>query len=96
MIMRIDGINPVNPIQPEEKPGRANRVKDVPQSDSISISLEAAQKAELYRAIELVKAAPDVRMDRVEELRAKINDPAYINDKVVNATADRIFDAFFG
>ena len=94
--MRIDGLTPIEPIQPEKKAGRASPVSDAPRTDSISISSEAAQKAELFRARELVAAAPDVRMDRVEELRAKINDPAYINDRVINATADRIFESLFG
>ena len=94
--MRIDGISSIEPIQPEKKNERAGRVNDAPKTDSISISSEAAKKAELYRMKDLVAAAPDVRMDRVEELRSKINDPNYINDRVVNATADKIIDSFFG
>ena len=94
--MRIDGISSIDPIQPEKKTGRTGRVDDAPKTDSLSISSEALQKAELYRVRELVAAAPDVRMDRVEELKAKINDPSYINDTVINATADKLIDAFFG
>ena len=94
--MRIDGISSIDPIQPEKKTERTGRVNDSPKTDSISISSEAARKAELYRIRELVASAPDVRMDRVEELKAKINDPSYINETVVNGTADKIIDAFFG
>ena len=94
--MRIDGISSIDPIQPGKKPGRAGQVNDASRADSISISSEAVEKAEFYRAMELVAAAPDVRTDRVEELKAKINDPSYINDKVINATADKIIDALFG
>ena len=32
----------------------------------------------------------------IAELKEKMNDPAYINDTVVNATADRLIDALFG
>ncbi|MDR2619025.1 MAG: flagellar biosynthesis anti-sigma factor FlgM [Treponema sp.] len=94
--MTIDRIGSIDPIQPGKKSGRANQVSETPKTDSISISSEAVEKAELYRAMELAAAAPDVRADKVVELQAKINDPSYINDKVLNATADRIIDVLFG
>jgi anti-sigma28 factor (negative regulator of flagellin synthesis) len=31
-------------------------------------------------------------MDRVAELKAKIDDPAYMTDAILGATADRILD----
>jgi negative regulator of flagellin synthesis FlgM len=94
--MTIDRIGSIDPIQPGKKPGRANQAGELPKTDSISISSEAVEKAELYRAMELAAAAPDVRADKVVELKAKINDPSYINDKVLNATADRIIDVLLG
>jgi negative regulator of flagellin synthesis FlgM len=94
--MMIDRISSIDPIQPEKKPGGAAKTREIPDTDSINISEEAVRRAEEQRAIEMVKAAPDVRMDRVEELRAKINDPSYINEKVLQATADRLLDALFG
>jgi negative regulator of flagellin synthesis FlgM len=94
--MMIDRIGSIEPIQPGKKPGRTNQVSEAPKTDSISISSEAVEKAELYRVTELAKAAPDVRVDRVEEVKARINDPSYINDKVLNATTDKIIDALFG
>ena len=94
--MTIDRVGLIDPIQPGKKPGRANQVNESPKTDSISISSEAQAKAELYRVRELAAAAPDSRADRVAELREKINDPAYINDKLMNATADRLIDALFG
>jgi negative regulator of flagellin synthesis FlgM len=94
--MRIDGISSIDPIQPGKKTGRAREINEYPGTDSINISSEAVEKAELYRAMELASAAPDVRADRVAELRAKINDPSYINDTVINATAEKLIDALFG
>jgi negative regulator of flagellin synthesis FlgM len=94
--MTIDRIGPLDPIQPGKKPGRANQANEAAQTDSISISSEAIEKAEFYRAMDMVKAAPDVRADRIAEVQAKINDPSYINETVLNATADRIIDALFG
>jgi len=93
--MTVDRIGSIDPIQPEKKPSRANHANGVPR-DSISISAAAQEKAELFRVRELAAAAPDSRADRVAELRGKINDPAYINEKIINATADRLLTALFG
>jgi len=94
MSMTIDRINPLEPLQPGKKPGRSGQPERGKESDSISLSSEAIEKAELYRTMDMVSAADDVRTARVEELKAKINDPSYINDTIIKATADRILDAF--
>jgi negative regulator of flagellin synthesis FlgM len=94
--MMIDRIGPTDPIQPGKNTGRTNQVSETPKADSISISREAVEKAELHQAVELAMAAPDVRAERVEELKAKINDPAYINEKILSATAEKLIDALFG
>ena len=96
MSMTIDRIGSIDPIQPGKKPGRPNQVNESPKTDTISISSEAQEKAELLRVKELAASASEVRAERVAELRGKINDPSYINDKIVNATADKIIDALFG
>jgi len=94
--MTIDRIGSIDPIQPGKKPGRANQVNESHGRDSISISLEAQEKAELFRTKELASAAPEVRAELVAELKEKINDPSYINEKVIGATADKLIDALFG
>jgi negative regulator of flagellin synthesis FlgM len=92
--MTIERVDSIGPIQPGKKPGQSSRVSETAKSDSITITSEAAKKAELYQAIEVANAAPEVRLDRVEELKQKINDPSYLNERIINATADRIMDAF--
>ena len=96
MSMTIDRIGPIDPIQPGKKPDQANKVSRSGGADSINISSEAQKKAEIFRVRELAAAAPEVRADRVAELKEKINDPSYIDDKVMNATADKLIDALFG
>ena len=96
MSMTIDRIGSIDPIQPGKKPGRANQVNESPKTDSISISSQAQEKAERLRVQELAAAAPEMRADRIAELRDKINDPSYINDRIMNATADKLIDALFG
>jgi negative regulator of flagellin synthesis FlgM len=44
----------------------------------------------------LAASAPDVRRERVAEQKEKINDPSYINESVINATANNLIDALFG
>jgi negative regulator of flagellin synthesis FlgM len=92
--MTIDRIGPIDPIQPGKKPGQAGRIARTEKSDSIDLSSEAVEKGELYQAIELVSTTSDIRADRVAELKQKINDPSYINDAVIKATADKILDVF--
>ncbi|MCL2381139.1 MAG: flagellar biosynthesis anti-sigma factor FlgM [Treponema sp.] len=94
--MTIDRIGSVDPIQPEKRTGRVSHASGSPGSDSINISAAAQERAELFRIRELVAAAPETRAELVAELREKINDPSYINDRVINATADRLMDTLFG
>jgi negative regulator of flagellin synthesis FlgM len=93
--MIIDRLNSIDPIRDPQKPSVGGKAEKA-RGDSIAISSDAAQKAELYKALELAKAAPDVRSDRVAELKAKINEPGYISNAVVSMTADRIMDQLFG
>lgn len=90
----IDRIGSIDPIQPGKKTGRSGQVNSGSKADSIALSQEAMDKAEIYRVRELVSAASDVRSERIAELREKINDPDYLNDAVLKATADKILDAF--
>jgi len=94
--MTIDRLNSIDPIRDPKKASSAGRTEKGGRSDSISISTDAAKKSELYNALEIAKAAPDVRADRVAALKAKINDPGYINSAVLSVTADRILDQLLG
>ena len=94
--MTIDRIGTIDPIQPGKRPGKAGQVNESPKTDSISISSAAQEKAELMRIQELASAASDIRAEKVAELKAKINDPSYIDEKVINATANKLIDALFG
>jgi len=94
--MTIDRIGSIDPIQPGKKPGKTSQVNEASKADSISISSAALKKAELLRFQELVSAAPEIRSERIKELKEKINNPSYMDDKVIYATADKLIDALFG
>jgi negative regulator of flagellin synthesis FlgM len=94
--MTIDRLNSMEPIRDPKKTASIGKAEKGGRGDSISISSDAAEKAELFKALEIAKAAPDVRADRVAALKAKIDDPAYIDDAVLSMTADRILDQLLG
>jgi len=94
--MTIDRIGYIDPIQPGKKPGRAGQVGESPNADSISISSEALAKAELLRIRDLAASAPTARAERIAELKEKINDPSYLNDTIIEATANKLIDSLFG
>jgi len=94
--MTVDRIGSIDPIQPGKRPGRNNQVNPGSGADSINISSKAQEKAEIFRTRELAAASPEVRADRVAELKEKINDPSYINEKVITATAEKLIDSLFG
>jgi negative regulator of flagellin synthesis FlgM len=92
--MMIDRIGHTEPMQSGKRPERGGSAARNSSVDSINLSPEALEKAEIYRASALAAAAPDTRAQRVAELKAKIDDPAYINDRILEATADKILEAF--
>lgn len=94
--MTIDRLNSIDPIRDPKKSSAIGGAERRSLGDSISISQDAATKAELFKAMEIAKASPDVRADRVAELKAKINDPSYIDDAVIDMTAEKIVDQLLG
>ena len=93
--MTIDRIGHVEPVPSGKKPGRNDHVGRADKTDTINLSQEAMEKAEAYQVIELIKSAPEIDDARIAELRQKINDPSYLNDKIINATADKLVNAWF-
>jgi negative regulator of flagellin synthesis FlgM len=91
--MTIDRIGSIDPIQNGKKTDRVEDTRQKSVSDAVSVSSEAAEKADLYHAIELVSQVNDLRMDKIAELKQKINDPSYINEKVLTETANKIIDS---
>jgi negative regulator of flagellin synthesis FlgM len=93
--MTINRIGHVEPVQPGKKPGRSEPVGGIDRKDTINLSSEAIEKAELYQIVEMVKAAPEMDDARIAELRQKINDPAYVNEKIINAAAENMLNSWF-
>ena len=92
--MTIEGLGPIDAVQKYNKHGKVRSAESQAKADDISFSNEAKAMGELYKATEEVKLAEDVRMDRIEEVKAKLQDPNYINDTILEGVADTILDVF--
>ena len=64
------------------------------QTDSISVSKEAVEKAEAYYLDKVAAETPNVRADRIAEVKAKIKDPSYLSDEVILSTAEKVMSGF--
>ncbi len=92
--MTIERLGPVDPVQKFNKPEKVARPVARDTGDSISVSDEARLKAEILGAADEARAIPDIRQERVDEVRRKLEDPSYIDDKVISAVADELMSAF--
>ena len=87
MINGLNNVTQVNNVQNLRKTENASKVSQ--DSDSISVSKEAVEKAEAYYLDKVAAETPDVRADRIAEVKAKIKDPSYLSDAVIQSAADK-------
>ncbi len=92
--MTIERLGPVDPIRKYNKTEPVQRTDARGDADSIQLSSEAKVRSELLQAIDQARDIPDIRQDRVAEVRQKLEDPSYINDRIVEAVADEILSVF--
>ena len=81
MIDKIGGINPLNNVQNTRRSNGAAQVRS--DADSISVSNEAKEKAAVYYMNQVAAETPNVRADRIAEVKAKLQNPNYLNDSVI-------------
>ena len=92
MIEKLVGTTPINNVQNTKR--TSNAAKSTFGDDSVSISKEALAKADEYYLNQVAAETPDVRADRVAEVKAKIQDPNYLNSAVIASAADKIMESF--
>lgn len=92
LIDKISSINSVNLTQ-NAKPTEqvTNTATD---TDTISVSQEAHDRAVEYYMNQVALDTPDVRADKVAEVKAKISNPNYLSDAVIASTAEKIMSAY--
>jgi negative regulator of flagellin synthesis FlgM len=92
--MKINGLGPVDPLKNMGKTEKPSGPVKSGRPDSIEVSSEAKSQAELLSAREIARSAPEVRMDRVNEVKVKLQDPNYINNAILESTAEGILKSF--
>ena len=92
--MTIQGIGPLEPLPKMNKAEKAEKPVKAEKSDSINVSQEAKSKAEIYTAVEIAKNSADIRWNRVEEVKRKLQDPHYLSGRVLEETAEKIMEQF--
>jgi negative regulator of flagellin synthesis FlgM len=90
-VERIGPLDPASNVKKTEKPAKQKAKSDV---DSINVSQEARSKAEVFKAMEAARSAPTMRMDRIQEIKRKLQDPSYPSQEVIEKTADEILKSF--
>jgi negative regulator of flagellin synthesis FlgM len=94
-LMMIDKLGYINPIDTVQSTQRTASTKPVsPRPDTIALSTEAQEMAEAYYLAQVASETPDVRHDLVEQIKARIQDPGYLNSAVINSVADKLLDSF--
>ena len=93
--MVIDKIGNINNISETRKSKPVSGKKDVEKSDSIQISNEGKQAAEIARHSQIIRESSDIRLERVKELKQRIQEGSYdFNDnKMLEMVANKIADS---
>jgi len=92
--MTVDRMGSIDPLKNLGKTDAAVKPGKTNLPDSIEVSSEAKSQAELLAAREAARSAPEIREDRVAELKAKLQDPNYLNAAILDSTAEGILKSF--
>lgn len=92
MIDKVNYVAPVNNLQNTKRSGNVSNSQRA--SDEISVSEEAKAAAEAMFMKQVSDETPDIRQDLVEKIKLKIQDPNYLNEATIAATADQILSAY--
>jgi negative regulator of flagellin synthesis FlgM len=90
--MVIDKIGNINNIIEPKKSNPVSSAKETKKKDSVQISSEAKNAADVAKMAQVVKASPDVRIDRVQQIKELIDKGTYNFDspEILEKVADRI------
>jgi len=91
MINGVSNVTQVNNVQNLRK--TENTAKVTESSDTVTVSKEAKEMAEIYYMDRVAAETPDVRADKIAEIKEKIKDPSYLSDAVINSAADKFLSA---
>lgn len=90
--MVINKIGNINNIVEPKKGKPVTSSKEVKKNDSIQISSEGKQAAEIAKINQVINDTPDIRVDRVNDIKERIADGTYDfdNNEMLEMVADKI------
>lgn len=91
--MNVHRINPLDPLTKVSSPEKAKKTESVSRPESIKLSHQAREAAVLKMAADIAKAAPELRMDKIEAVKRNLSDPGYIQ-RVIEKTAEKVMESF--
>lgn len=92
--MTIDRLNGIDPVKPVQSVRKTHKTESFNKVDAVSVSKEARVLSDANIALEAVRNAPDVREEKVAEVKKKLEDPSYINNALLELVADKIMDDY--
>lgn len=91
--MNVHRINPLDPLTKVSSVEKSKKPESVSRPESIKLSEQAREASILRMAADIAKAAPEVRMDKVEAARKNLAVPEYLH-RVVEGTAEKVMESF--
>jgi negative regulator of flagellin synthesis FlgM len=90
--MEIRGIDGVRGIDNNSKINKTPKKSDdiTTSNDSADISTEAKQMAEEAKLRSIIDKSPDVRADKIEQVKERMSNGSYDNEEVLKTVAERL------
>jgi negative regulator of flagellin synthesis FlgM len=88
----IHGPQPVNGPQGIQPSNPTSATDQVQAPDQLQISQEAEMASQAAELVEQVHQLPDIRADRVDEIRAAIEAGTYETEERLDIAVDRLLD----
>lgn len=101
--MRLESVsqnitNEIRKVDSARRNDKTDKTKSAPKSDSLSFSSNAQRLSETKANADIVASRieiePDVRMDKVEEVRKKIENGFYNSEEFTDKLADKLISDF--
>lgn len=88
--MDVNKIHGVEKVVGPSKAKPVERPSEAAPADEVTLSAEARERAEFRRVVDIVREAPEVRPERVEEVRALLRSGHYDSPEVIEKVAERL------
>jgi len=90
--MVIEKIGNIKNIVEPKNTKPVGRAKSVNKSDAVEISSEAKKAAEQSKVAQIVRQIPDIRAERVKEIKEQIANGTYNfnDDRIIDKVAEKI------